>query len=1234
MDGCRVLKGGEETAQKQQKTISKELLSVGNGGGIHDKLLLNSKRSSKNVTSPQIAKVPRSGGEGTVHFCVPVLDRLQSFLPQMAQANERLELQMEESPAGQFDIENIEGNHGKIIEMDVALVELDDSDGCETEESESEDESSQSEEDEQGEEEYGGSDMREDQLKLPGIRVKRTGKIEVLESMNEIHAEVQLKNYGKFLEEYTSQLKGIEDALDESIGDVWDFTLDPIALQLLPYEQSSLLELIKTENKVLNKVITVYAALCCEIKKLKHEAETKFYTGLLYYGEGASHTSVVEGESQIQMGRFISFLQACVEQQFDALGEGVSVSKNTTFAEEFALNIRTIFTNVESKLGEPAEIDQRDKYVGVCGLFVLHFHIFRTVDKKLFKSLLDVCKKVPAVTLTGNIMWFADTFLVAKVPAAAKMLDKKSLQGIRTQRDSFLQQKAQMLVKDVQSYYVFVTSWMMKMESILAKEKRADKFAEDLSNRCTIFIQGILYAYSISTIIKTTMNLYMSMQKPMTKTSVKALCRLVELLKAVEHTFHRRAMVVADSVSHITQHLQYQALNSIATAKKRVISDKKYSEQRLDVLSALVLAENALNGPSTKERRLVVSLALSVGTQMKTFKDEELLPLQLVLKKLDLISELRERVKIQCDCSFLYWHRAVFPIYLDDAYDHAVDAARIHYMFSALRDCVPAMLHAKHLESCEQLLENYNLEIMDVFKEHLLDKLCKEIEKDLRLSVHTHLKLDDRNPFKVGMKDLAHFFYLKPIRFFNRFIDIKAYVTHYLDKTFYNLTTVALHDWATYSEMRNLATQRYGLVMTEAHLPSQTLEQFRSSNGIDNSDYSFQGLDVLEIMRNIHVFVSRYLYNLNNQIFIERTSNNKHLNTINIRHIANSIRTHGTGIMNTTVNFTYQFLRKKFYIFSQFMYDEHIKSRLIKDIRFFREIKDQTDQKYPFERAEKFNRGIRKLGITPDGQSYLDQFRQLISQIGNAMGYVRMIRSGGLHCCSNAIRFVPDLEDIVNFEELVKEEGLSEETQKSARVLDSVLGDLTSNSAEGTEYFKKLVDVFAPEFRSTKNMHLRNFYMIVPPLTVNFAEHSISCKEKLNKKNKVGAAFTDDGFAMGVAYILKLLDQYQEFDSLHWLQAVREKYLREMKSMVKEQNVQATSQDEKLMQTMNLTQKRLDIYLQEFELLYFSLSSARIFFRADKTAAEENQEKKDKDEVSKTGNGDSSSSSSTDPSAK
>jgi len=56
-----------------------------------------------------------------------------------------------------------------------------------------------------------------------------------------------------------------------------------------------------------------------------------------------------------------------------------------------------------------------------------------------------------------------------------------------------------------------------------------------------------------------------------------------------------------------------------------------------------------------------------------------------------------------------------------------------------------------------------------------------------------------------------------------------------------------------------------------------------------------------------------------------------------------------------------------------------------------------------------------------------------VSVAGNAMGYVRMIRSGGLHCCSNAIQFIPDLEDIDKFEEMVAEEQLSAECQRAAR---------------------------------------------------------------------------------------------------------------------------------------------------------------------------------------------------------
>jgi hypothetical protein len=34
----------------------------------------------------------------------------------------------------------------------------------------------------------------------------------------------------------------------------------------------------------------------------------------------------------------------------------------------------------------------------------------------------------------------------------------------------------------------------------------------------------------------------------------------------------------------------------------------------------------------------------------------------------------------------------------------------------------------------------------------------------------------------------------------------------------------------------------------------------------------------------------------------------------------------------------------------------------MKDIRYFKTEKDALDQKYPFDRADKFNRDIRKLG--------------------------------------------------------------------------------------------------------------------------------------------------------------------------------------------------------------------------------------------------------------------------------
>lgn len=422
------------------------------------------------------------------------------------------------------------------------------------------------------------------------------------------------------------------------------------------------------------------------------------------------------------------------------------------------------------------------------------------------------------------------------------------------------------------------------------------------------------------------------------------------------------------------------------------------------------------------------------------------------------------------------------------------------------------------------------------------------------------MQLPSNNPFQ-NLQTLC-FKKLLPARLNDGYISIKKEVEHYLSNMFYNLITVVLHDWKTYGEMRRLALLQYNLSTVDDSLPMQTLEQ---------------GLDVLEIMRNIHIFVGKYLYNLNNQVFVEEWSNNKHLNTINISHVANSIRTHGIGIMNTTVNFTYQFLQNKFYILSQFMYDEHIKSRLLKDLRFFNDHKTDLNHMYPYERAEKFNTGIKKLGLNEKGLSYLDLFRKLITQIGNAMGYVRLIRSGGRRCLAEGTCFIPDLKHVDELEDYNHDNLI----KKTLNCLKRDLKFLVDNFEEATEYFKLLVQVFAPVLRNSQNMHLRNFYIIIPPLTINFVEHSLMCKEKLNKKNREGAAFTDDGFAMGLAYIVELLEQSKSLNSIHWFHSVRFKYTQDQKK-INEQKALASKEDQKLQQTLSLAEKRIDAFNRVF----------------------------------------------------
>lgn len=97
------------------------------------------------------------------------------------------------------------------------------------------------------------------------------------------------------------ELQKIEEALGETMTFGWDLNSDPITLDLTPYEQTNMLELIKTKSKPVNKITTVFATLCQELYLLNEEAEKVYYHGISMYGELAENDHL-EGDSQIHLG--------------------------------------------------------------------------------------------------------------------------------------------------------------------------------------------------------------------------------------------------------------------------------------------------------------------------------------------------------------------------------------------------------------------------------------------------------------------------------------------------------------------------------------------------------------------------------------------------------------------------------------------------------------------------------------------------------------------------------------------------------------------------------------------------------------------------------------------------------------------------------------------------------------------------------------------------------------------
>ena len=95
---------------------------------------------------------------------------------------------------------------------------------------------------------------------------------------------------------------------------------------------------------------------------------------------------------------------------------------------------------------------------------------------------------------------------------------------------------------------------------------------------------------------------------------------------------------------------------------------------------------------------------------------------------------------------------------------------------------------------------------------------------------------------------------------------------------------------------------------------------------------------------------------------------------------------------------------------AEFLADESVKSRLLSEQQWM-----ASQKSYDFARAMEAQRFLRRLGAARDGLSFLDKLRQVLTQIGNCLGYVRMVRTAGMRSMAHSLEALeasPWLEDL------------------------------------------------------------------------------------------------------------------------------------------------------------------------------------------------------------------------------
>lgn len=256
-------------------------------------------------------------------------------------------------------------------------------------------------------------------------------------------------------------------------------------------------------------------------------------------------------------------------------------------------------------------------------------------------------------------------------------------------------------------------------------------------------------------------------------------------------------------------------------------------------------------------RKTVIYHCFNLMTS-QVFNPKELQEVLFLNARLEVISDWEKIVKKATRCRFIYWMRMLYPFIFDMIMSDVKRPNQLNYFLMAVNDPIEMLWNVKHLEQPNIAVDNYKKEVYTSFTEKVIKPICTKIEEEIRLQIHQAIipNLGQKNPLASRTFDGLKYIMTSDIYLFEKKISIKEEVRHYLGRVFYQMSALTPHDFQTYEHMRVFVKEKFQMDLIPSHLPSQQIEQ---------------GVDVLQMLRELGKFVSKYNYNIHTQHFVETT---------------------------------------------------------------------------------------------------------------------------------------------------------------------------------------------------------------------------------------------------------------------------------------------------------------------------------------------------------------------------